>query len=309
MVTGTWLRVWHQPTPTGCCLLHEPSFLCPHPWGTPSRRRRLPEPPVGPLGPQNTLTGKAVPEINSGLACPPGLRPGLKVKCTGALQVQQPPSLDSRQATPQGPSAAEGCYLQGPHLHLPLPSRSPSPLVEPRDQMELLGLGLPAPCGQPRQGPQRPSCQANATPLLFTGPQVPVRHLDLQGTGRKKTALKTLPTHHTEQDPLGSLISSGQPHAPSQGRARPGCLEPLEGAPSSVPGPESWCYPEADTDGARMDSGVGGQMLRPQMQQGSVRDPCWVWVGPPCPGSWPLQDKTSPVPQHRRQQGGPSSPS
>lgn len=54
---------------------------------------------------------------------------------------------------------------------------------------------------------------------------------------------------------------------------------------------------------ARLDSGVGGQTLpvpRAQMQQGSVRDPCWVWLGPPCPGSWPLQDKTSPVPQHRR---------
>ena len=58
-------------------------------------------------------------------------------------------------------------------------------------------------------------CQSNATPPLFTGPQVPVRHLNLEGTGRKKMALKTLPTHHPEQDPLGSLVSSGQPHAPS----------------------------------------------------------------------------------------------
>lgn len=241
VVTGTWLRAWHQPTPTDCCLLHEPSFLYPHPWGTPSRRRRLPEPPVGPLEPQNTLTGKAAPEINSGLACPPGLRPGLKVKCTGALQVQQPPSLDSRQ---------EMCYLQGPHLHLPLPSRSPSPLVEPRDQTELLGLRLPALCGQPRKtGASQTKLPSQCHPTFIYWSSGSSQTLGSGGHRKKKMALKTLPTHHTEQDPLGSLASSGQPHAPSQRWARPGCLEPVEGAPSSVPGPESRCHPEADREG------------------------------------------------------------
>ena len=95
----------------------------------------------------------------------------------------------------------------------------------------------------------------------------------------EKMALKTLPTHRTGQDPLGSLTSSGQPHAPSPGGARPGCPRPLEGAPSSVPGPDSWCHPEADTEkeGARLESGVRGQTLpvsRPETQQGTVGDPC-----------------------------------
>lgn len=59
-----------------------------------------------------------------------------------------------------------------------------------------------------------------------------------------------------------------------------------------------------------MDSGVGvGRSRAPATDAaGVVRGGTLAVGGPPCPGSWPLQDKTSPVPQHRGQQGSPHLP-
>ena len=204
----------------GCCLFHEQSFLHPHPWGIPPRKRHLPEPPVGLLEPQNTLTGKGVPEINSGLACLPGLCPGLKVECTwGSLSpAATPPSGQQRSHSPRT-QCCRGMWdvlpSRAPTSTSHCPSGGPSPLVEPTDQTELLGLdhdlGFPALCGQPRQGSHRPSGQANATPPLFTRPQVPVRHLDLEGTGRK----------NGPEDPPNSPHRAGPTGQPHQLRPAP----------------------------------------------------------------------------------------
>lgn len=199
MVTGTGLGAWHQPTPTDCCLLHEPSFLYPHPWGTPSRRRRLPEPPAGLLEPQNTLTGKAAPEINSGLACPPGLCPGLKVKCTGALQVQQPPSLTVDKPPPKGPSAAKGCVTsRAPTSNFHCPPEAQAPWWSPGIRRNSWALDFqPHGGSREKQWLQKKKKKKNrglkdqvAKPmpphLYLLVLRFPVRHLDLEGTGRKK---------------------------------------------------------------------------------------------------------------------------
>lgn len=126
VVTGTWLRgLLHQPTPTGCCLLHEPSSCALIP-GEPHSGRRLPGHYGAAGAPRDTLTGKAVSEINSGLAAPARTR---------QIEGQNPLGLSSPAATtpwtadrpPLRPVLLRDCYLQGPHLHLPLPSEAQAP--------------------------------------------------------------------------------------------------------------------------------------------------------------------------------------
>lgn len=293
----------------GCCLFHEPSFLHPHPWGIPPRKRHLPEPPVGLLEPQNTLTGKGVPKINSGLACLPGLCPGLKVECTwGALSpAATPPSGQQRSCSPRT-QCRRGMWdvlpSRAPTSTSHCPPGGPRPLVEPRDQTELLGLdhdpGFPALCGQPRQGPHRPSGQANATPPLFTRPQVPVRHLDLEGTGRPSQLTTQGRTHWAASPaqaspmPLPKAIPWRGPPAVSQAQAAGAILKLTQGRK----GP-SW----------RVGRGVRHPVSRPETQQGPVGDPCWAWVRSPLScllatsGANPAQSH-----QHKRQQRPPRLP-
>ena len=160
---------------------------------------------------------------------------------------------DSRQATLQGPSAAKGCVTsRAPSTSTShCPPEAQAPWWSPGIRWNIWALDFQPHVGsrekqgpqkkkKEKQGPQRSSCQANATPPLFTGPQVSSQTLGSGGHRKKKMALKTLPTHHTEQDPLGSLASSGQPHAPSQSQARPGCPEPVEGAPRPRELVSSW---------------------------------------------------------------------
>lgn len=148
MVTGTWLRASTSQRPLAAAYyMSHPS--CPHPWGTPSRKTS-PRATCGAAGAQNTLTGKAVPEINSGFGLSARATSGLKVKCTGALQVQQPPSLDSRQATPQGPSAAGDVLPPGPPPPPPCPPEAQAPWWSPGIRWNFWALGF-QPHGQPRQ--------------------------------------------------------------------------------------------------------------------------------------------------------------
>lgn len=264
-------------------------------------------------------TGKGVPKINSGLACLPGLCPGLKVECTwGALSsAATPPSGQQRSRSPRT-QCRRGMWnvlpSRAPSSTSHCPPGGPSPLVEPRDQTELLGLdhdpGFPALCGQPRQGPHRPSGHANATPPLFTRPQVPVRHLDLEGTGRK----------NGPEDPPNSPHRAGPTGQPHQLRPAP-CPFPRRGQAwlPKTPWRGHPAVSQAQAAGAilkltqgrkgsswRVGRGVRHPLCpgqrRSRGQWGTHAGHGWDH---PCPASWPPQELTHPNPTSTRDNKGP----
>lgn len=97
-------------------------------------------------------------------------------------------------------------------------------------------------------------------------------------------ALKILPAHCTEQDTLGGLTSSGQPHALPKAGPGLAAQDPWRGCLAVSPAGRSGAILKL-TQGRKGPSwtgGWGGQMLpvsRPEKQQGSVGNPRGARVG------------------------------